>query len=55
MSEFKKIQRMEQLTPIIKRYKEEGRHESFTAERKSQSNQLDDIMRIKRKDGGKPR
>lgn len=56
MSEFKKTQRMEQLTPIIKRYKEEGRHgESYTAERKPLPNRLDDIMRVKRRDGGKLR
>lgn len=56
MSEFKNSQRQEQLSPIIKRYKEEGRHgETFTAERKPLPNRLDDTMRIHRKDGGRPR
>lgn len=56
MSEFKRLQREEQLSPVAKKYREEGRHgESFTAERKPLPNRLDDIMRVKRRDGGKPR
>lgn len=50
MSEFKKTQRQEQLTPVIKSYKEQGRHDdSYTAQRLPVGQRRDFMPRVKRK------
>jgi len=50
MAEFKDSQRKEQLVPVIKRYREEGRHDdTYTAERLPPGKRRDFMPRVKRK------
>jgi hypothetical protein len=56
MPEFKKTQSQEQLTPVIKQYKEQGRSgETYTAQRLPPGERRDFLPRIKRKSSGEPR